>query len=351
MIKKAAIIFIIILFTVTSLSAEKKVRVSPEKSNILLYGFNVNVTAVKYKYYSSILPGTLAKSLQQKGLYDITIKDEKIIVPADIKDIRLKALALENPGIDFIIAGDFKIENDNPTIQLTIYNVAGEYFITITEENVETKALLKKSTDSLSKKINSSIKGLIEKNRKLLAPSPFFPLYRALSNTSFGINTGNVFLLGNWGDAYNHTWFVNPFIFISTGILLEGSGIQLNAEYLSTETRDNYLMNNSLMRIWNTTIDLSYSINFARHFGLSMLIGLGPSFTKITYYDPSAGSGPDRLIMGINKNTELLIDASLCFNLIFSPVQLEFGSSIKRIFYDKNGINFVTVFAGIRYNI
>jgi hypothetical protein len=361
----ALLLFFYIFKPGPSFAAPLKKKNQQLKTKIVIYNLNIREESKKFKYYSGIVPFSLAKNLREYGSYTVEHKQEVQIFRKNISGTKEKSAYIKSlkklarsSGADYMITGACEITENTLIIDLQIYDVMGRELDYINKKSMESGVILKDTIDSLALDINESVIRSLAKNRVRFAPSPYLTFYKGLSVITFGINFGQVRLIGDWSDSVNDTDFVNSYIQFN---LLKYLNVSAGAEFMAADNRNISSTFYNELLVWEFYLDLMFPMRFSRYFGIAFSLGGGAAISKIQEYSTSMGndgpSPPDNTYR--SKDATVRGGVSIFFDL--GNLHLRFGSSFKRIFYD-NGffetslndegpLDMYTVFAGVGYNI
>ncbi|HOO71165.1 MAG TPA: hypothetical protein PK926_05325 [Spirochaetota bacterium] len=345
MIKKILYSGLILLVSVTCLRAEEKPETAQvAKKKVFIYSFVPLDNSGKYQYYSSIIPKTLAKSLKRNEIFNIETTDETFaILPADAsgKEKQDYFDRIREANSDYVITGFCEIV-ENPQvlvngknelllkIKIQVFNLFDQSFDTINLTSREIGVILKDVIDNGTAEIENKL-SLYESNRREhMKPSPFLPAHRFFTRFSFGIEVGELFILGKWDDLYNWSQFVSPYFRLN---IRDYIGINLSYDYFSTDNDDMDSGTNSTMEIDTIFLGLYYTYRFKRYFDVMVSASGGLSFTYIRFADPSTDDNPYMDPLSDKKSIDpgIITGASIGFHL--SCVVLRIGCSYRGYFY------------------
>ena len=314
----------------------------------------------RHDYYSFIIPHAIAQNLNASG----KIEAQKIDGELPLKDIGSDAFYSEMRKIGaeysarYLIGGRATFKRKKLTIELAVVNVKENDFTGITKETFETGAELKTVITDLTSEIEKILESSIaiaerrekpiekrEEKKEEPAVSPFLKGYRAMENLSFGAKTGRIFIKGSFSKLYDDFFYVSPYL--SYGILT-WLGVSAGADYLSAENGSKIVRRNSTMLMWGVTINADFSYRFFEHFGVMLSAGFGTSFGRI--YLRSSDNPFDGLVKQ-KYSIDPYLNISASFNLLFRPIELQFGGGYKSAFFKGKPLSLLAVFFGIGYHL
>lgn len=324
----------------------------------------------RYDYYSFIIPYTIAQNLNASG----KIEARKIDSELPLKDIGSDAFYADMRKIGaeysakYLIGGRATIKRKKLTIELAVVDLKENDFTAITKETFETGAELKNVIIDLTSDIEKILEtstaitdrrdkheGRIEKRGEQLekrkerqegpAVSPFLKGYRAIENLSFGAKTGHIFVKGSFSKLYDDFEYVSPYL--SYGIL-KWLGVSAGADYLAAENGSKIVKRNSSMLLWGVTINADFSYRLFEHFGVMLSAGFGASIGRIYL---NSTDNPFNNLVKQKKSIDPYLNISASFNLLFKPIELQFGGGYKSAFFRGKSLSLLAVFFGIGYHI
>ncbi len=344
---------------------EKKNIEKQSKTKIVIYNLNIKEKSEKFRYYSGIVPFSVARNLREYGSYDVEHKQEVQIFKRDIPDTkeknaytaRLHKLA-KTSGADYLITGACEISENTLIIDLQIYDDRGREFEYINKKSMESGVILKDTIDSLALNINESIISSLARNRVRYAPSPYLAFYRGLSIITFGIDAGQARLTGDWSDRLNDADSVNSYIQLN---LFKHFSVSTGAEYMATDNRDKESTYYNELLVWEIYLDLMFPVRFSRYFGVALNLGGGAAISKMyEYTTPSMDDFP-KPPDNIYKSKDATVRGGVSVFFDLGKLHVRFGSYFKRIFYSGGDfgssfksdgpLDMYTVYAGAGYNI
>jgi hypothetical protein len=320
----------------------------------------------RYDYYSFIIPHAIAQNLNASG----KIEAQKIDGELPLKDIGSDAFYLEMQKIgaensaQYLIGGRGTIKGKKLTIELAVVNIKSKDFTAITRETFETGAELKTViadlTTDIEKKLGTATaitentergegnkKRLekLEEHREKPAESPFLKGYRAMQNLSFGVKAGHFFIKGPFSKIYDDFDYAAPYL--SYGILT-WLGVSAEADCLNTENGSKIVKIKSSLMLWGVTINADFSYRFFEHFGVRLSTGFGASMGRINI---NSTDNPFAGVVSQKKSIDPYLNISASFNLLFKPIELQFGGGYKSAFFKGKSLTLLAVFFGIGYRL
>jgi TolB-like protein len=359
--------FIIYFITAGGIPARAE---GPEtrRSKVVMYYFNDLSESPDYRYYSYIIPNAIIKEVNDLKKYDIQTfqsASEYVDESAPAEDLKKHITLLTEWGVkysaDYIITGSYSVADKKINIKSQIFSVREKRISRIVESSEEIGVLLQDLIDRISRNIRTEIDKYeavyAEKEKERDAPSPFIPLYRAVSGITLGINYGTPDILGDWGKIYkNRESIFSAFIQYDMSSLsgLQGvaiigdSSLSLNYDYLITTpgyTNDT----RSYMKIWGMTMNYAYNYRFINAFYLSLSAGFGMAFSRVVI--PSENDGPMNTPIAEKESRDPFLNLSVYANYLFSPLLINAGIAYKRIFYTDKAMEMVVYFFGFGFRI
>jgi hypothetical protein len=316
----------------------------------------------RYDYYSFIIPNAIAQNLNASGNMEV----QKIDGELSLKDVGSDAFYSDMRKIgaeysaQYIIGGRATIKGKKLTIELAVVNIKENDFTGITKETFETGAELKNVINDLTLDIERILETAAaaerrekrkerpvkrEEQKEAPAVSPFLKGYRAMENLSFGVKTGRIFIKGSFSKLYDDFFYMSPYV--SYGIL-KWLGVSAGADYLSAENGTKIVKLNSSMLLWGVTINADLSYRFFEQFGVMLSAGFGASMGRI-YLNSS--DNPFGSLVKQKKSTDPYLNISASFNLLFKPIELQFGGGYKSAFFKGKNLSLLAVFFGIGYHL
>ncbi|MCP4132073.1 MAG: hypothetical protein GY754_13950 [bacterium] len=312
------------------------------QKKIIIYNFTTKIMDSKSSYYSSIIPGTIAKSIEKKGIHTIKARPGKEkTVPEPFGDKNEAALEkYKKAGAHYIITGSYAIEKNKTErlfIKLRVLNIRGKNFVDISTRSKETMVFLKQTTDELAVKIEKEILRFERENAE-----KFGTLFTPPDFITFGMTGGKMIILGSQGNVFNNAYYVNPYIlFNSRGLL----GFSTNFEYFSTDTDGKNVAAGELLSMWGLSGDVHLTFRFLDVLGISFAAGGGIMWIAADTYASASFNLFDTPVSE-TRETDPYLRASASFLIELGPLQINMGSGYKRIFIDDDGFHYVTIFAG-----
>ncbi|HOP63561.1 MAG TPA: hypothetical protein PK358_03570 [Spirochaetota bacterium] len=344
-----------ILFLATGILSAEETPVI-KKSRIAIYNFGMvkpvqeepaGKTKVKdYSYYSFILPETISKQLQESE--KITVTRNKSELTGAGKDINiinrpeyisiLSATARETSS-DFIVTGRYEIKEQNLNVKIYIYNAATNELQEATATGEETGLYLRNTTDTLSMDIEDKIKAIVVREIEEKVYYPFFYIAKPFTLMSIGLNSGYIWLSGDWKDAYNNAVYYSPYI---TFDITEFLDITLKVDYFYTDSDGKDVETYSTLSAVGGSALIGLKYQVFRHFGIYFSAGGGMVRSRIDL----APEGPFEATLGKEETNDPAAEAELGFKINLSAFYIKTGALYKRIFYDKEAMNLGIIYGG-----
>ncbi len=350
LIRIISVFLTIIFFSINLYSRDIN---SPEKSRLLIHNFstsdnyeNVKKSEKNYQYYTIVMPEAISKTLGKSGNYqirrekdalsiqtDFNNNDEKTKYTKKIKDIGL------NSKSDYLITGNFTVDDKKLIIRIIIFDVQGREIEVIDHESNELGVQLQETIDDISQLVLEKIEKLNKRNLEKSKTSPFTALYAPFSIMTMGVDSGYLFFLGNWRSLYNNTVYISPFIDFD---LSKSFKLSLKFTSIQSDTEKKDANTYSQMRILSSSMSLCYLLRFTENFGIAFSAGGGATKTYITIEPDKPFSDP----MSEKKSIDPNIDISSYFAYNSTSFTLRTGINYKRIFYKNNPMDSTAIFAG-----
>jgi len=311
------------------------------------------VVAERYDYYSSIIPYTIARSLESAGKFDVQ-KIEGMLPTAetgsDLFFDQMRRIGAEYSA-QIIIAGGVTVTGKKLAVELIIINIRAKNIFKISRESLETGAELIHIIDDITADIGQKL-ALYQKEterpkeaEKRVEVSPFIHAYRALEKLSFGAKAGRFFIKGPFTHANEDSDYLTPYL--AYGIM-GWFGLSAEADLLKADNGDIFVLRRSSMLLYGLTLNGNFTYWFFTHFGARLSVGGGPSISRI-YLNVS--DNPFNNLVIKKQSVDPYLNLSASFNIIFKPVELQFGSSYKHAFFKGRGLQLITLFCGIGFHI
>ncbi len=343
-------IFIIVFLLSGFLHAAEN---SSPKSRITIYNFqmldipqkkSVSVKKKKtYQYYSFILPETISKKLKESDRFilDRTTKifsDKEILdsgkAPSDY--IAEFSSVAEKTGSDYIVTGQYEVIDKQLHVKVFIFNAAIQKFQEITAQKDETGLYLRETPDLLAEDIEQKITDIIVKqSEKKIIPPDTTPL----SYVSIGLDSGYLFLSGEWKDVYNNTVYYSPYISFDLTSFLN---ITLKFDYFTTDSNNMDVITYSSINVMGGSALLGLKYQFSPNFGIYCNAGGGASRTE-TYFstEPPFTTKTDE-----QESTDTSLELGLGIKINFSSIYLRSGILYKRIYLPHEWMDMGIIYGG-----
>jgi TolB-like protein len=335
-------------------------RAQARKDKVLIYNheitFEKSILADKeetpeeerYDYYSTIIPHTLARNLQKAGKFEIQRIDEMLQLEGMGSDLfykQMEKLGREHSA-QYIIAGSSSVRGKKLKIDLTVINFKKKDFSPITKESFETGAELINIIDDLSAEAGQKLETYQKENAKrYYGESPFLKTYRALEGFSFGVKTGRFFIKGAFSHLYEDAEYINPYLFYDA---TSWFGVSAEGDYLNTKNGKKIVSKKSSMLLWGLSLNANFTYWLFKNFGIRLSGGFGASIGRIYL---GATDNPFNELQSRKQTTDAYLNVSATFNLRFKPVDVQFGSSYKHVFFRGRPLQLITVFCGIGFHL
>jgi hypothetical protein len=301
----------------------------------------------QYDFYSTIIPTTIARNLSGAGRYEVERIYEFLPLVGMGSGLfyeQMRKIGAAHSA-QYIIAGYGTVRGKKLSVELFLINLKGQNLANITGESYETGAELKGIIDELAAGITRNLDSFEKENAKRYIISPFMKAYRALRGLSFGVKTGRFFIKGRFSNLYEDSEYIAPYLSYD---ILNWFGISADADYLSASNGRILVLKKSSMLLWGMTLNGNLTYRFFDHFGVSLSAGGGAAVSRIYLY------GSDDIFNQISSRRQSVdpyLSVSASFNLIFKPVEVQFGSSYKHAFYKGTPLRLITVFCGIGFHL
>jgi hypothetical protein len=330
---------------------------SPKKTGLLIYNFittdnyeNVKNKENNYKYYSIVIPRTILKSLNNSGNFEVKIETGPFTIETDIQDKsekkkyikKLTDLGSQNNS-DYIITGNYNVAGKRITLRLVIFDVKGKQIEIIDHSSDELGVKLRITTDQLSQIISEKIANLDKLFRESEAASRFNPLHTPLSIITLGVDSGYLYMMGEWRSLYKDTFYIAPFIDFD---LTDYLALSLKFTSIESNSKDDETSIRSRIKILSSSLSLSYLYRFNSSFGWGLSAGGGASKTTVTI-DPGP---PFTGSLSEEDSYDPNVDISSFFTYSLSTFTFKTGFQYKRIFYTGEPMDNGIIFAGIGFH-
>ena len=326
----------------------------PRKEKVLFYNCSVTFEKIMkpgagkaqaegYDFYSTIIPYTIARNLESTGTYDVHRVDE-LLPPegmgSDLFYKRMQKLGTDNSA-QYIITGSVTVAGKKLAIDLFVINIGGRDFALISRESMETGAELRNITDEIASDIEKQLDAYRKTPAKRAEESPFMKSYRVLDNFSFGIRAGKFFIKGPFSHVYENSDLISPYLFYG---IVNWFGLSAEADYLSTDNGNKFILNKSSMLLWGVTLNGNFTYWFFTYFGIRLSAGFGASIGRI-YLNSS--NNPFNGLETKRQSVDPYLNVSASFIVPVKPIELQFGSSYKNDFIKGKRLQLITIFCGI----
>ena len=347
LLKSISLISAIIFFSMNLYSQEIN---SSQKNRLLIYNFITtdNYDSIKdkeknYQYYSIVIPETITKNLGKSKNYDIRREAGPFSIEADFPDKKekrkyiqkLEELGLQNKS-DYVITGTFNVVNKKLTIRVTIFDVNGKDIKTFDHESDELGVRMQQTPDIISQLISENIESFNKLNQE---KSDKTGLYSPFSIITIGLDSGYLYLMGDWSSTYNNAFYISPFIDFE---LFKDFNLSLKATSIQCNSNDNNTSSYSNIRMLSGSISLSYLFRFSDNSGIALSAGGGMTKTTIAINPDKPFSNTTTEEDSFDPNVDL--SSYLVYNL--STFTLRAGVLYKRIFFEDEPIDTGVIFAG-----
>jgi hypothetical protein len=166
-----------------------------------------------------------------------------------------------------------------------------------------------------------------------------------MQNLSFGVKAGHFFIKGPFSKIYDDFDYAAPYL--SYGII-KWLGVSAEADCLITENGSKIVKTKSSMMLWGVTINADFSYRFFEHFGVRLSTGFGASVGKIYI---NSTDNPFAGVVSQKKSIDPYLNISASFNLLFNPIEIQFGGGFKSAFFKGKSLSLLAVFFGIGYHL
>jgi len=375
MTKKILFSFLAVLLSVNALRAEEaKEKPQAPKKKIFVYAFVPLDDSGKYIYYSSVIPATIAKNIRMNGLFDSESTDEtRPLLPANATDDEKKKYFDGMAGLQsgYAVTGYCEV-TENPKVivngrnelilktKIQVFDLSSRKFETLEFSSKEVGVILKDAIDEISAGIeewiyqfepNAGVEVAAETEpeaKEPPGPSPFLRAYSAFSRFTFGIEAGELFVLGEWADLYNWSLYVKPYFMFS---IIPYMGLSLSYDYFSTDNEDlNDDSPRTYLEIHTVSLGVYGTYRFIKYIDVMASASVGVSVSKITIDNNSEESNPFSDPLGEKKSIDPSMDLGVSIGFHLSSVILRTGFNYKRYFYSDEHLHGVAVYGSLGYN-
>jgi len=328
---------------------------STKKIRLLIYNFittdNYESSDLKdkyknFQYYSIVIPETISKSLNNNGTYDILREAGPFSIDSDFGDAKERTKYIKKIGklglhnkADYIITGNFNIVNNKLHVRVTIFDVTGKVIEVVDHESAETGVKFQGTIDTITSLINDNIARLNIINVEKSNRSPFIALYNSLSIVTLGVDSGYIYMLGNWSSLFNNSLYFSPFIDFD---LIENFSLSIKLTSIQSDSDGKNSSLYSQIRLLSGSMNFCYLYPISNDFGIAASAGAGMTKTTITIQpsDPFNNALSEKVSFDPN------IDISTYFVYNLSLFHLRAGIMYKRIFLKNEPMNTAIIFAG-----
>jgi TolB-like protein len=359
---------IIILILFTSIYQAAVVNASNDKNQelnkIIIYYYEDKSKTDHYRYYSYVIPDSIAADLKgtkryQVKTFPVTIGyiDKSEPESKYLAHIRILASRGKEFSSDYVIIGTYYIEKKRIFIKTQIFSVREEKIVDIRESSTELGALLFSILDKITEKINRELDKTFPGPETIIAKSPFIPLYHRIGGMSFGINFGTVQFMGDWGKLYDSTDIISVYLnydltkitSLKKNLFLKDAEASILFDYFNNDPTKG----RSSLSVWNVTLNYIYLYRLSESFHITLGAGIGEAKSELIVRQPDGG-GPDEMFLP-PQSKDISYDPSMnltiATRIIFDPVIINTGVSYRRIFYSDTHMIFSVVFFGFGYRI
>ncbi len=356
-------IIILILFTsiyqatIANASNDK----NQESNKIIIYYYKDNSKIDHYRYYSYVIPDSIAADLKgtkkyQVKTFPVTIGyiDKSAPESEYLAHIRMLASRGKEFSSDYVITGTYYIEKKRIFIKTQIFSVIDEQIVDIRESSSELGALLFSILDKITTKINRELDKTYPGPEKIIAKSPFLPLYHMIGGISFGFNFGTVQFMGEWGKLYDSTDIISVYLnydltkitSLKNNLFLKNAEASILFDYFNNDPTSS----NSSLSVWDITLNYIYLYRLSESFHLTLGAGIGGAKTELIVRQQN---GDDMFLPPQSKDISYdpCMNLSIATRIIFDPVIINTGLSYRRILYSDTHMIFSVVFFGFGYRI
>ncbi len=351
--KSIILVTAMILLSMNSYSDDTK---SPAKNRLLIYDFtttdNYETNKEKskkdknYQYYTVVIPETISNSFKETGNFSIQREKGPFSIETDFADKKEKRkyikkltdLGQQNKS-DYIITGKYNVSGNKLKITTTVFDVKGQEIRSVDNESNELGAQLLAATDILSQQLKEKISELEKINQERSNRSPFLAIYNPLSIVTLGIDSGYLYMMGEWESVYNNTYYISPFIDFD---LAEDMSLSLKITSIQSDSDDKNTSSYSQLKMLSSSISISYMFGFNDNAGIVLSAGGGITKSTITLNPAEPFEDSPAKKDSIDPN----IDISSYFVYNLSSFNLRAGVLYKRIFFSDEPMDTGVIFAG-----
>lgn len=270
-----------------------------KKIKIIIFNFNDESELPNYRYYSHIIPNSLASDLKDFEEYEIQVLPIAYPYISDEMTQEEKEkylLELVDKGNKYntkiLVLGSYKVDDDYINIKTQIYNTFSDQLIDAVSTKEKIGALVYELIAKITKNINIELKNIIDKENEKIASSPFIKIPNALKNIYFGYSYNYMLIKGKWEDLYFNKPMSTIFIgfpvskiFNSNSIILKNLYIIPSWHLFSTNNIKKQINTNnvSYMDIYIPSIAITYQYPLISFAYIVISCEGGWAMSKITY--------------------------------------------------------------------
>ena len=358
----------IIIFTLISICLASLTNISvsqgEELSKIIIYYYQDKSKTDHYRYYSYVIPDSIAADLKKTNKYEVqtfpvTIGYIDTSMPESEYKAQLRILAERGKEFssEYVITGTYHIEKNRIFIKTQIFSVREEKIVDIRESSTELGVLLFSILDKITEKINSELDKTYKRPETIIATSPFVPLYNKIGGISFGINYGTAQFMGDWENLYDTTDVIS--VYLSYDLInitgLKDSNFLRNAEavLLFDYFNNDPTRSRASLSVWGITLNYIYLYRLSQAFHLALGAGLGGAKSELIVRTMGE-EGPGEMFTPPESRDisyDPYLNLSLSTRITFEPLIINTGISYRRIFYSDTHMTLSVVFFGFGYRI
>lgn len=354
MMKMVKIIPFVTVIVLSSINLHPQEVKPSSKSRLLIYNFittdrydDEKVKGKNFSFYTVVIPETIGKTFRETGGYEVIRETGPFSIETEFADKKEKKkyikklieLGTKNK-CEYIITGSFKvIDQKRLAIRIIVFDVRGQDIRVVNQESDELGARLLATTDLLSQQLNKNIEELDKINLERTGRSPFLLLYKPLSIITLGIDSGYMYIIGDWDSLYNDTYYVSPFLNFD---ITDDFSLSLKVSSIQSDSEDKETMSYSEIRMLSGSMSLAYTLWFNDYAGLEIAAGGGATKSTITLNPQKPFEGPNLKKDSIDPN----FDFSACFVFKASSFIIRGGGQYKRIFFSDKPMDSAIIFAG-----
>lgn len=326
-----------------------------------------------YEYFSFIVPNTLAKNLAARNNYEIQRIQEILPVTAAPGSKQffneIDRIGKEQKA-RFIITGTIAVKGKKMELSLQFINVAARTMVPFSKESMETGAELKDIIVDISTDFKEKTE-IIEKDtgRKTLEDtredtradkrerqdkketwnerydSPFLKAYAFFGNFSFGVRGGRYFIKGSFSRQYEDSEYISPYLSYH---ILKWLGVSASSDYITADNGSKFVLRKSTLLLWGSSINMEFTYWIFKFFGVQLSTGGGLSYSMIHLRDQD---NPLSALQSRKMSLDPYLNMSASFKLFFRPVEIQFGSAYKSVFYRGKSLDLIAVFFGLGFRL